>query len=77
MKIKTYNQILTVLEDIATRHFQINSFYVGADWEIGAANADEFPLLAVKPVSGLMEKGENENYSSFSVNMNLKVIGDF
>ena len=71
--IKTYNNILTVLEDIATRHYQVNSYGVGDNWEIGASEAEIGSTLWVNPVNAFMKKGEY-GYAAFEVAMNLKVF---
>lgn len=71
--INTYNQILTALEDIATRHLQINNYGVGDKWEIGAEEL-RYPILWVNPVKALMKRGNNDDYSSFEVSMDLKVM---
>lgn len=72
--ITTYNQTLTVLQDIATRHFQLNTFGVGKNWEIGASEELIYPLLWVQPINALMERGTNEGYAAMQINMELKVI---
>ena len=37
MKIQTINQLVSVWKDIATRHYQINGFGVGDNWEVGVS----------------------------------------
>ena len=71
--IVTYNNIISVLEDVATRHYQINNFGYGNDWEIGTQTL-KYPLLWVKPINATMTRGNNENFATFNVSMNLKVI---
>ena len=71
--IKTYNNILTVLEDVATRHYQVHSFGIGDNWEVGASEVDTTPTLWVNPVNAFMKKGEY-GYAAFEVAMNLKVF---
>jgi hypothetical protein len=71
--INTYNQILTVLEDVATRHYQINNFGIGDKWEIGT-NTLTYPVLWVNPISARMERGNNDTYASFEVSLKLKVL---
>lgn len=72
--IKTFNQLVKVLEDVATRHYQINSFGNGPSFDIGASEANIHPTLWVNPISGTMERGQNENYASFEAVFNLKVF---
>jgi len=73
-QISTYNNVLTVLQDIATRHYQLNTFGVGANWEIGASDELLYPILWVNPINAKLIRGNNENYSAFEVTMRLKVL---
>lgn len=71
-QIQTYNNMLTVIEDIATRHYQINGYMVGDKWEEGA-KTNLFPMLAVNPISANMQRGQNSNYATFNVSFRLRV----
>ncbi len=48
--VNTYNNIIDVLRDIANRHYNINTFGVGQNWDIGASET-MYPLLWMKPIS--------------------------
>jgi len=67
--ILTYNNIISVFEDIAERHYQINTFFVGDSWEEDASTV-VYPLLAVNPTGANMNKGEN-GYAVFEITMNV------
>ena len=43
--ILTYNQIIELLTDIARRHFQINTFYLGKNWELENSDDILFPYF--------------------------------
>ena len=73
-EIKTINQILTVLEDVSQRHYQINSYGVGASFEIAASTEVIYPLLWVNPISATMQRGNNNNYAAFEATVNLKML---
>ena len=54
----TYNQVVTLLSDIATNHYQIHSFVDGDLWEVMESNQaahKKFPLLWVRPLSANLE----------------------
>ncbi len=67
----TLNQIIKAFADITERHRQLNTFFVGDNWEIGASEALLHSVLAVNPTKADMPKTEN-GYSSFSVDFNVK-----
>ena len=45
MKIQTVNQLISVFKDISTRHYQINGFGIGDNWENGASEEKIHPVL--------------------------------
>jgi hypothetical protein len=54
----TYNQVVQLLSDIATNHYQIHSFVDGDLWEVMESNQaahKKFPLLWVRPLSANLE----------------------
>jgi len=69
--IITYNNIISVFEDIANRHYQIKTFKVGDQWEEDA-NTVSYPMLVVNPTSADMARGEN-GYATFEITMNVLV----
>jgi len=74
MNVTTYNNFIAVLKDIADRHYQINSFGIGQNFDIEASTNVNYPLLWVKPIKARMTKGSNEGYATFDINFELKVI---
>lgn len=54
----TYNQVVQLLNDIATNHYQIHSFGDGDTWETMESNIaahKKFPLMWVRPISASIE----------------------
>ena len=54
----TYNQVVKLLNDIATNHYQIHSFGDGDTWETMESNIaahKKFPLMWVRPISATLE----------------------
>ena len=71
-KIQTVNNLIKVFKDIATRHYQIEYFYVGNDWEIGTVESMH-PVLWINPVEATMPAGDN-GYKTFQVLFEVKVF---
>lgn len=72
-EFNTLNNLLAALQDIATRHKQINSFGVGDEFEIGVSQALIHPVLWVNPVAASMDKGDN-GYTSYDIDFNVRVF---
>jgi hypothetical protein len=71
--IITYNNIISVFEDIASRHYQIKTFKVGDQWEEDA-NTVEYPMLVVNPTSAYMQRaGDDMGYATFEISMNVLI----
>lgn len=41
----TLNQTIEILKQFSTKHKQLNSFYFGDKWEVGASDEIQYPLL--------------------------------
>lgn len=72
--VRTYNNFITILKDIATRHFQISSFGYGPSWEVEASENYDYPLLWCNVNSARMDKSANGNYSNFNINFQLTIV---
>ena len=73
MKIQTVNQLISVFKDISTRHYQINGFGIGDDWENGASEAKMHPVLWINPVTANMPATEN-GYKTFEIDFEVRVF---
>lgn len=71
--IITYNQVVDILKDIAQRHFQINSFYLGRDWELENDDDIIYPLFQVFPESARMPVTNGE-YKTIEMRLICKVV---
>jgi hypothetical protein len=69
---RTLNDLLKAFRDIGGRHQQINTFFVGQDFDLGNETV-RHPILSVNPVSAVLPKNEN-GYSLYSVNFTVKVM---
>ena len=74
MRIQTVQQLISVWKDIATRHYQINGFGIGDDWEVGASEAKMHPVLWINPVSATMPESEFAGYKTFEIDFEIKVF---
>ena len=71
MKIQTVNQLISVFKDISTRHYQINGFGIGDEWEIGASKAEMHPVLWINPVTATMPSTDS-GYKTFEIDFKEK-----
>ena len=75
MNIQTVNQLITVFKDAANRHYQINGFGYGDNWEVGASEAKMHPVLWINPVSATMAESENNiGYKTFEIDFEIRVF---
>lgn len=70
----TYNNIIDILTDIANRHQQINTFYVGENWEIENDADIVYPVLQVYPTLARMPRNDFGEFKTIQINMNMKVL---
>ena len=73
MKIQTVNQLISVFKDISTRHYQINGFGIGDDWENGASEAKMHPVLWINPTTATMPSSDN-GYKTFEIDFEVRVF---
>ena len=74
-KIKTVNQLVSVFRDAANRHYQINGFGIGENWEVGASEAKIHPVLWINPVSAVMTASENNiGYKTFEIDFEIRIF---
>jgi len=72
--VLTYNQIIELLTDIARRHFQINTFYLGKNWELENSDDILFPLFQVYPDFGSLKANAYNEYKTQEVRFVCKVV---
>jgi len=73
MKIQTVNQLISVFKDISTRHYQINGFGIGDNWENGASEAKMHPVLWINPTTATMPSTDN-GYKTFEIDFEVRVF---
>ena len=73
MKIQTVNQLISVFKDISTRHYQINGFGIGDNWENGASGAKMHPVLWINPTTATMPSTDN-GYKTFEIDFEVRVF---
>jgi hypothetical protein len=71
----SYNNIIDILTDIANRHQQINTFYVGENWEIENDADIVYPVFQVYPTLAKLPRNAYGEYKTIQINMNCKVVG--
>lgn len=72
MKIQTVNQLISVFKDISTRHYQINGFGVGDNWENGTSEKMH-PVLWINPTTATMPSSDN-GYKTFEIDFEVRVF---
>ncbi len=73
--VKTINGINLILTDIADRHYQINTYGWGQNWDIATTDDITYPLLWANPVTATMLKSiSNDNYPTMEVIINIQVL---
>ena len=73
MKIQTVNQLISVFKDISIRHYQINGFGIGDNWENGASEEKMHPVLWINPTTANMPESEN-GYKTFEIDFEVRVF---
>lgn len=69
----TFNEIIDVLKDISARHYQLNTFFVGKDFDL-ENNADiVYPMFQVYPTLAKMPQSHGE-YQTIQITLKCKVI---
>ena len=73
--VLTFNQIIDVLKDIATRHYQINTFVLGRDFDVDNQITDNiYPVMQVFVESAAMPQNGIMQYQTLQVVLNVKII---
>lgn len=73
-EVNSIENINRVFEDLATRHYFINSYGWGVQWEI-AAERITYPCLWVTPVTASMPRSEdNDRYTTIEVELEVSVL---
>jgi hypothetical protein len=68
----TYKQILTVLQSIAERHYQINSFYVGDNHDMNTEDL-VYPVFQVFPTIARLPQTDGE-YKTITITLKCKIL---
>ena len=70
-QFQTLNELIAVFRNITARHRQLNSLFIGDDWEIGASEALIHTVLTINPIAGTLPNNGNR-YSTYTVDFNVK-----
>jgi hypothetical protein len=73
MNILSYKQLIALFKDIAQRHYQINTYFVGKDSELSESKDLVFPVFQVYPEFARMPQS-NGDYKTIIVDFNCKII---
>lgn len=72
-QISTYKQIVGIFEYIASKHYQINDFFVGKNWELKENIL--FPFLQVRPSTAQVLKNVNgAQFNTLEITLVLRVL---
>ena len=72
--IISYNDIIELLTDISRRHYQINTFFVGKDEELGNNGDLTYPVFQVYPEFAKMPINAYKEYKTLEFTLRCKVI---
>lgn len=73
-RIVSYVDIIEIITDIAERHYQINTFFLGKNYELGNNGDIIYPLLQVYPEFARMPINDYKEYKTLEFTLNCKVI---
>lgn len=73
-RIVSYNDLIEIFQDIASRHYQINTLFIGRDWELENNNDLQYPVLQVYPEVAKMPINNWKEYKTLDLTFNVKVI---
>lgn len=74
MNIVSYVDIIEVMTSIAERHYQVNSFFLGRDYELENNGDLVYPVFQVYPEFARMPINDYKQYKTLEVTLNCKVI---
>jgi hypothetical protein len=72
--IVSYVDIIELITDIAQRHYQINTFFLGKNWELENNKDLIYPVLQVYPEFAKMPINDWKEYKTLELSLNCKVI---
>jgi len=72
--IISYVDIIEVMTSIAERHYQVNSFFLGRDYELENNGDLVYPVFQVYPEFARMPINDYKQYKTLEVTLNCKVI---
>lgn len=72
--IVSYNDIIELMRSIAERHYQINTFFLGKDWELENNQDIQYPILQVFPQFASMPINNWKEYKTLELTLNCKVV---
>lgn len=72
--ILTYNQVIDLLIDITKRHEQVNTFFLGRNWETENSEDILFPLFQVYPDFGKLTANSFNEYKTQTIRFVCKML---
>lgn len=72
--IVSYVDIIELMTSIAQRHYQINTFFLGRDWEVENNEDVLYPLFQVYPEFAKMPINDWNEYKTLELTLNCKVL---
>lgn len=72
--VVSYVDIIEVMTSIAERHYQVNSFFLGRDYELENNGDLVYPVFQVYPEFARMPINDYKQYKTLEVTLNCKVI---
>ncbi len=70
----TYNQVIELLIDITKRHEQVNTFFLGRNWETENSEDILFPLFQVYPDFGKLTANSFNEYKTQTIRFVCKML---
>lgn len=70
----SYNDIIDILKDLAQRHYQLNTFFLGRDWELENNQDIVYPLMQIYPSNARMPITIGGDYKTVEINLVCKIV---
>jgi hypothetical protein len=72
--LKTYNNIVRIFQSFAKRHKQVNSFFVGRNFDLENASAITYPVVQIYSTGARMPQNDEGFFGVVSLSFNVKII---
>ena len=72
--MKTYNQIIKIFKSFAERHKQVNSFFLGQNFDLENTSSIIYPVVQVYSTGARMPQNDEGFFGVVSLSFNVKIV---